>query len=202
MPRWKVKDSSVKLDNYLEWAADYINTVLHDLLVPTYLPESWEMVVTDGQRSYDDQVDRMMAIYNRDGEAGIRTVYSQSMENAFLDNYPDREAIKEAIKVLNPAHTDGRGIDIRRWQFDSAPGLSSTDVVNYLSDSTYFPFITYSQLESDHIHIQLEPASMNEEYQSDRQPPNGDGVDYESLNTSSKFPWWLLGVAGVLVWTR
>ena len=78
MPRWKVKDSSVKLDNYLEWAADYINTVLHDLLVPTYLPESWEMVVTDGQRSYDDQVDRMMAIYNRGGEAGIRTVYSQS----------------------------------------------------------------------------------------------------------------------------
>lgn len=147
---WSKNNSSVKLDSYLVTSIDELANQL-----------SFDIVITDGQRTPRDQVLVMYAKLEKTPPEDLTTIYANDQfANDIMDSYPD---IDEGIKVVEhyltftmpSKHLSNLGFDVRTTGGGlNAPGQLNNNQVQLMVDTAntlgFFPF-----LESDHLHIDL-----------------------------------------------
>lgn len=153
---WVKKNNNVLLSVYL---SDQI-TKLSNLL-------NFDIVITDGNRTPSQQVDRMFYKLNKVPPEDLTRVYAN--DQFALDitaAYPDKE---KAVKIVNDylqytlpsKHLSGLGFDIRTTGGSSGSSGKLSDsqiqeVINKANELGFSPF-----LESDHLHIDVPAQKKN-----------------------------------------
>lgn len=137
---WEVKNSGVRLDSYLE---DKINEFAQQL--------AFDIVITDGNRSPREQVDRMYAKLDATPPEDLRNVYlNDQFADEVMEAYPNIDdgiaVVEKWMAISTPSdHLFDSAFDVRTYDKTSTQINQMIAVANNLD---YKPF-----LESNHLHI-------------------------------------------------
>tara|TARA_B100001250_G_C19588540_1_gene695305 strand:- start:227 stop:724 length:498 start_codon:yes stop_codon:yes gene_type:complete len=145
---WERKSSSVILNGYLESEISKFANLL-----------PFDIVITDGIRSPEQQVNRMFAKLNRNPPEDLTNIYvNDEFAIEIMDAYPDYEAAKNIVlkwmSIRTPSrHLTSQAFDVRIYDKTDSQIQKMIDVAQ---DLNWNPF-----LESDHLHIGIPGQKKN-----------------------------------------